>query len=847
MVLTFGYGLVLLALQNITPELVPILIALTIGMFAGIALWKRYISPIHLAQKFFTVITLPIRFYASGRLILSPDEPAQRGSEILSGIVLGGAIVSLVLLPTIPLLSLIILIVLILIGIYGWLGLQDIFIIERRFLRGLKAPNLLDAVALPRLAWWLFLAEVFVILVTTLVTTRPIYESPSNWQLSGSEVEWLTSTAHAAYDGLQEYGRIPRWQPYIAHGEPLIENPFNFIFNPFAGMPSLVLGPVMGLRLSVILSYFLAGLGGWFLGRILGFGSLARILLAMILMGKGNIHTMLNSSYYQLALSQIYMPWVIGGVIAIVRFPKKRWPVILTVLALTLQLFDGNLWYVLPTAVGAVCTALVCVIDADKKWINWQAVRRYLFMGALAIGLSAVFAVPVLLQFSRIGRHTEEVGAGWVAPISDILPLFFDSNRQRKVTYFEPAFGREGWHYVEDVDEFYYSYIIPAWYVLLILVALPLYRPVSRRDRLIGLVALVLFGFATLWGAGGKQPILWLYQNLAPLRQWRFVPRALAVASFWLAVLVAMRLDHLWKYSLTADWVSLFKLKQPSIFTRLIPVVLAGLLIVATAVAASDVNDQWYQYQNVMRPIDPERDACTTWLRQQHPDEQLEVWQQNYADITTFLNNRVRSSNITADFEMLPEMTTVGPEWLNLIPIYPKYAQFVGGIERSWGRDIGYRMVQDSPKSGDGLPCLSQRIGRTLPYAFAVSVADLDALERPNLDEYTDLSHFSAVERVERRADQVALIVTDERPIPLVVGITEGAYPGWRVEVDGQPAKIESVGGQVGVVIRGGEKPVQVYFVYEPIQPVIGGIITLLTAVFCILYLLLRRRSQAEG
>jgi hypothetical protein len=74
-----------------------------------------------------------------------------------------------------------------------------------------------------------------------------------------------------------------------------------------------------------------------------------------------------------------------------------------------------------------------------------------------------------------------------------------------------------------------------------------------------------------------------------------------------------------------------------------------------------------------------------------------------------------------------------------------------------------------------------------------------------------------------------------------VVGVQESAYPGWRVEVDGLPAKIESVGRNIGVVIPAGDKPVQVYFVYDPIQPVIGGLITLVTALVCTLYLLTSR------
>lgn len=702
-----------------------------------------------------------------------------------------------------------------------------------------------EAAALARAPWWMVVVEIGIIIAFTFAISRPFYESPPNWQLSGGESEWLTSTIHAAYDGLQQYGRIPRWQPYIAHGEPIIENPFNFIFNPFAGMPALFLGPVTGLRISVVLNYFMAGLGGWFLGRVLGFSALARVLLALLLIGKGSMHSMLNASYYQLAFSQLYMAWVTGGVIAIARFPRQRWPLVLTALALALQLFNGNLWYVLPTAVGAVCIALVCIVTTGKGWINREAMRRYVTSGLLALGLSAVFALPVLLQSDRVGRHDEELQAGWAAPLTDIIPLYFDSNPDRIITVYEPLFGYTNWHYVNELNAFYYHFVVPSWYVLLIFILLPFYPAVRPRIWLIGLAALVLFAFATVWGAGGKQPVLWLYDTFAPLRQWRFVPRALAVGSFWLALWVGLRTDILWKAVQNADWGGLFNIDASKRKVRLIPIALSLIMVVAAGLAAIEVNDRWYQASGAMRAIEPTRDECTRWLRQQYPDEYLEVWQQHYSEITTFLNHRIRTSNIAADFEMSPQAPTVGADWLDLNGVLPSFAQLNEREERTWGKEMGYQMVQGSPLFADGLPCLSRQLKPTLPYAYSITLTDLNQLVLPAAPFELDVRAFNPIHLVERRDDQIALIVTDKRTAPIVVGVQESAYPGWRVEVDGQPVHLESVGGQIGVVLPAGDAPVQIYFVYEPTQPVIGGLITLITSVICVLYLMSQRRESA--
>ncbi|MEO8397716.1 MAG: hypothetical protein ABI700_32275, partial [Chloroflexota bacterium] len=71
-----------------------------------------------------------------------------------------------------------------------------------------------------------------------------------------------------------------------------------------------------------------------------------------------------------------------------------------------------------------------------------------------------------------------------------------------------------------------------------------------------------------------------------------------------------------------------------------------------------------------------------------------------------------------------------------------------------------------------------------------------------------------------------------------VVVVQEVSYPGWRVEVDGKPADLESVGGLIGVVLPAGNTPHVVYFAYRPPLVFWGEVITIISAVCCIGYLL---------
>jgi len=841
LVLVFLYGICILLLQNLVPEFAVILLSIPIAIIIPVAAWKARKIRHWLIAVLSRFLLFPIRFYRSGITTQSVSEPTTI-SIIISAALCAGVAFVLLLLAAIPLFAVLIGLPLAGMAFFAWKSNLDPLLLPRRFLTQLKTSPPLSTATLPRLRWWLVVIEMGVIVLTTVLITRPFYDSPPNFQLSGNESEWLTSGVTTAYRGLQETGRIPRWQPYLEKGEPLIENPFNFIFNPVASGPSLLLGPVTGFRISVILSYFLAGIGGWFLGRVLGLGAIARVLLSMLLMGKGNIHAMLDSGYYQLALSQIYMPYVIGGVVAIFRWSNRRWPVVLTALAIALQFLSGNIWYVLPTAVGAICVGGVLLIGTGKRRLDLTALKRLIFSAILAVGLSAVVAVPVVLQFKQIGRHPSEIDAGWFVSLPRVVQFYFDPDPNQLISLFAPVYSETSSQMMKNLDEFYYSFIIPAWFVVLILIALPLYRPISGRERRVWWVALLLCVLATLWGAGGKQPVLWLYQNIPILAQWRFVGRALGVPTFWLALLIAMRVHNLWQNILIVDWSMLLGWQPRRL--KYVPLVLGGLLLIATAKAGAEVNDQWYKLDSIVNPIDPHTDTCVTWLRQQHPNEPLAVWQQEYVNISTFLNNRVRSWLVGADFEMLARSPTLGSTQLNLNKVRPKFALLKYAGEVRWAKGNDYHVLLDSPPALE-LPHCIYELDHTLPYTYTVSRVALEGMNDPITDPRVDLTAFSPVPLFERRGDQVALVVTTPRTEQIIVGVQEKAYPGWRVEVDGKPAQIESVGGQIGVILPASDQPVQVYFVYDPVQPVIGGWITLITAVICTLYLLIRRPKQS--
>ncbi len=703
------------------------------------------------------------------------------------------------------------------------------------------APPLAQTLARRLPAWQAALELTAVILLAASVPTA--YHSPDSLtQLPGFEAEWLTSSAHLAALNLREHGTIPLWQPYLEFGEPLIDGPFAFVLNPITAGPSLLFGGVRGIKLGVVLTAVTAGLGGWALGRVLGLGVFGRVLLALLMVGKGNMHAMIGAGYYQLGTSQAYMPWIVAGTLATLRVPHRRWPVPLTAVALTLMFWAGNIWYTLPMLLSmALLAATHAVHPRAKTWqarFDGAALRRLALALALTLGLSAITFLPIWLQRGQIGGHPDVMGAGRVADLAAVIRQFFDGRLEQYMNGTAPG-----------ATQFYYSYITTPWLAAGLFLLLPPIWPFTHRPRLrqgwrMWVPAALLIVFCTLWGAGGNPLIVWLYDGVPLLGQWRFVGRALAVASFWIGVLVAWRADALLRALLhyarqgpgirwRRPWSTL-----PTLLRRGLLGGLALLVIAAGGATAQDVIAQWHDFAGTIG-VNVYDEICLSWLRALHPNEELAVYRSGYDAVTPFLTHRVRLVNIEADYFPRPLPWTVGG--FDLTRALPDYAIAWTDHDRLVLDEMGYFPLLDSPNPVDEHHCLYWLNERALPYAFAIPYHTMNALTGPELMWL----FLTPIESLDRTPDTIRLHVTAE-VTPLVVTVQERAYPGWQVWLDGARAPLESVGGQVGVVIDE-PGPHEVVFAYRPPLVYLGGAITLLTWAVCILYLLnadrpLRRR-----
>lgn len=661
-------------------------------------------------------------------------------------------------------------------------------------------PPQTDAQAAP--LWW---GEVGLILAAGLVITSAYWLPDPGTQLPGGEAEWLTSSARFAASSLRDYGYIPLWQPYLEFGEPLINQPFSFVLNPLSTVPSLLLGGTQGIKLSAALHVLLAGVGGWFLGRMMGLRAFGRALLGLLLMGKGNMAAMIGTGYFQLGVTQAYFPWIVGGAVALFM-TRARWPLILTALAFMLMFWAGNIWYTLPMLVSLVVLGLVYSVGW-RPLIRWRQMRRLLLAGLFTLGLSAITLLPIFAERAHIGGHLNEWDAGQVADAGFVLRSFFDGR-------LEPFYDGSA----PGGVQFYYSYGVPGWFALLLFLTPPLVGFARRRGRL-WLAGALLWGIMLLWGIGGSALFIWLYAHVPLLAQWRFVGRALAVAAFWIAVLVALRADVLWAQTERIQWRWRVRQITPRRAAQLF-LWGAGLLAAGQTLARA----------HELLPAAPPpaaENACIAWLRARYPDQPLSVYKQGYDVVSVFLDEDARLFNIEADYAPLPLPETLGDFHLTGNNSMPEFAVAFEDGTRQFLRDVGYGRLEDSPQG------CAWRNPQAHAYAYSVPLTTIRAYRNRIPPELT-----TPVTRFLRRADQVALWAQADAQTPLVVTAQELAYPGWEVAVDGQVARLEVLGGQIAVLLPPDGALHRIHFRFRPPLLYVGGLLTLLTCAAGIVCLL---------
>ncbi len=373
---------------------------------------------------------------------------------------------------------------------------------------------------------------------------------PAYRQMS-TEHERLVGSILAVRTAWHQFGYIPTWNPYIHNGVPLLNNGFNYLFNPFHSLPVLLLGPEQGSKLATLIALLIAGYAMWTFGLALGFGSLARVAMGVFYLMSGGIAAKFGAGHFQLACSLAWVPLVLAGFWWTLTTPHRR-AVILTAVAFALLFYAGNIYYALHTALSC---GVILLVHLYADWSQRQHyLRRSLIAGAFAFGLSALLFFPIWTTRTFVSHEPQTFEPdGSLSRSYSLTQSFINLIYPWNEWYELQAPDFSG--LIAAVD---YNYLGLGIFLLIglgLLVHLAAQRTQSPDQPApfpcITVSALIMCGMMMFW-ATGQPPLNLLYAAIPLLSEFRFLGRALAIAALWWVVLAGLSIDLIWRTARTA-------------------------------------------------------------------------------------------------------------------------------------------------------------------------------------------------------------------------------------------------------------------------------------------------------
>ena len=675
-------------------------------------------------------------------------------------------------------------------------------IVSNIFVANSNAPAQLASRAafrVSRLTWF----EIIVIIFAVSFYAAPLLNFDPSLILYGGEYQAHVGSVVPFIQWIKEGAEFPLWNPILENGRPLVADPLIFAFNPFATFPMIAWGVINGTKIAVALNFFIAALGVWVIGKMLGFEMPTRLWTSLLYAFSGALSAHLNVGQIQLTFSLGWLPWSVAAVLWVIK-SRGFMSIVLASFAQAIFFFAGNLYYQIYGVVCLVLIALVFMIELKPLRLNLDVLRRTFLLGLLSIGLTAIQLFTLLSarpEMHNFGGYApnEEQFLGSQTPVNALLNYviadrdFINSSMLDRVPFFQESYRYIG--------------VTPFLFLLLLV-------PAAERGRRREIIALAMcFAIILMWAALRYTFFKDIYRAFPPLAQFRFPGRALSVGALFVILLGGFGLDQLWRWLQTIQGqVAIHDGHGAAVFTLNSRIIFLTLILVGVGFAVADefaANQQWFALD---RFIPSEVDTALSWLRDM---DRGEYALHTTSAVTTqraltAYEKRLRYVNLRHGWEPAGTSQLLGHP--NAITLQPKYWVI-------WkGEDIGAANLE-LLKEFDKAQIWRARDAH--PFAFLIPN------ERLNAAASVVAAHEVIPATQARREGPNRIVAQTQADTSAVLVISESWFSGWKVMVDGREAALVSISNLLAVQLPAGTHSVT--FQYDPLSFRIGLIVSGLT------------------
>jgi hypothetical protein len=585
---------------------------------------------------------------------------------------------------------------------------------------------------------------------------------------------------------LNRYGQIPLWNPYMQTGFPAAGDMLGHFWAPLSTIPIILLGAINGMKVSAFIAFILAGLGQWYLARVCGLRGIFRLWSSLTFMLSGGLALLWRLGWYELLLGAVWFPFTYAA-FWMALHKRNRASLVYSALCAAMILLTGGGYYPF-YLLGTVPIILLVALISARPEARKPMLQRAIFIAVLIAGLIAVMAFPIFDGYRLIIRESgADVGQSGSQPISYALMNYLIA---------EPAWLNA--NILGTANGWNWFYLGPLSLGALLFLALTFHY---RRQRPILVTMFLLTVVMLVWQASRFAPVKYIYDWIPFLDQLRFPNRLLIIAASPLLILSGFTLQVLYVKVRTWSRKYILSIKTGrgtySYNMRLkAPFTLVFLLILFLAV----LDTYTVNKQMAFEPgsLDPKSFEVLTWLKRHDPSlyyTDIGGWEIFWSwtpaavqlEMPVF-NFHYNQHLVTQDFQTTSDAAIVAS---------PKY-QVLPSIKTP---DEGAVLLHDF----DGV--LLWYYPKALPVAFLLpETVNLEGGKLESKDVIPLKSAYDGPNQVKVTAHSGN---SNERLVVLV-----SDYPGWKLSIDGKPAKLTPVNYYLGANVLAGEHTYT--FVFDP-------------------------------
>ncbi len=396
------------------------------------------------------------------------------------------------------------------------------------------------------------------------------------------------------WDQLWRCGVCSLWNGMFNGGAPFLADPFTGGLHPISAVAGSLTGAVTAAKLTVLASIWMAGLGQWWLGKVIGLGRWSRLWAALAAAGGGHLLGRMELGSVALVLSTAATSLALAAAFDL-AIRRTRVAALRLAVLLALAILAGQGYLQLALLFWAPWIGLLALRRQDGQRSAWS---EFALAGLLAILLAGVLLVPLAHIWPSLGKFSD-------AAFSTSRPF----------EYIPLNLVIHDWDYylaggLGSTDFPYLHTLYIGWpAVLLAGLALARNRPQDRR-----LLASLTFGAVTMFFLASGTPFRWIVGLLPWLAGVRHVALMAGLAIPAVLALAGYGLDR----ALEITWPVATIRRKPDKSTTPVVVRPGWLLAVPLALAlvaanelgghflSTDSNAGAYQWIHVLQTDDLE-------------------------------------------------------------------------------------------------------------------------------------------------------------------------------------------------------------------------------------------------